>query len=203
MANKTIRSHRERVKQAKIIIGTSYKNERISIIDREAFVEFLLLEDIANLYKIRLRKTEAIIPNDRAGERSRGVNIRKFKAIINVFNAAISVAQSAIDSGDYRKVWRSIHEGALMSTANSVNTLPQLKKLAIELLKDLTDDMAEAEEVNIKLEEDIDDLDAHEQNVFTVKGITPTIAQINDVIRDAEEAIPDDIKKNNRPNPNT
>ena len=204
MAEKVIRSHRARVKQANETLKNNprFKRERISIIDREAFVEFFLLEDIVKLYNIRLREEKAYIPRGRADEKGRQQNIEKFSAIIDVFNAAIGAARSAINSGDYKRVWKAIHEGALMATANSVRNLPELKRLAIDLLRELSSDMTYSLDVRRELEEDLDDLDAHEQNVRKVKNLPPTMDEIEEVIRAAEAAIPD-RNRNSRIDPNT
>ncbi len=204
MAEKVIRSHRARVKQANETLKNNprFKRERISIIDREAFVEFFLLEDIVKLYNIRLREEKAYIPRGRADEKGRQQNIEKFSAIIDVFNAAIGAARSAINSGDYKRVWKAIHEGALMATANSVRNLPELKRLAIDLLRELSSDMTYSLDVSRELEEDLDDLDAHEQNVRKVKNLPPTMDEIEEVIRAAEAAIPD-RNRNSRIDPNT
>lgn len=204
MAEKTIRSHRARVKQANETLknNSSYKGERISIVDREAFVEFYLLEDIVKLYNTRLRREQAYVPQGRADEKGKRQNIEKFSAIIAVFNAAIGAARSAINSGDYKKVWKAIHEGALMAAANSVRSLPELKSLAIELLRELSEDMVVAVDVSHELDEDLDDLDAHEENVRRVKDLPPTMDEIEEVIRAAEAAIPD-RKKTSRLDPNT
>ena len=53
--SKTIRSHRARVRQANEALKNDPKlsKERISIVDREALVEFYLLEDIVDLYQVR------------------------------------------------------------------------------------------------------------------------------------------------------
>lgn len=204
MAEKTIRSHRARVKQANDTLKNNprYKRERISLIDREAFVEFYLLEDIVKLYNTRLREEQAYTPQGRADEKGKKQNIEKFSAIIAVFNAAIGAARSAINSGDYKKVWKAIHEGALMAAANSVRSLPELKSLAIELLRELSEDMVVAVGVSHELDEDLDDLEAHEENVRRVKDLPPTMDEIEEVIRAAEAAIPD-RKKTSRLDPNT
>ena len=204
MAQKIIRSHWARVKQANYTLenNPSYRTQRISIIDREAFVEFFLLEDIVALYKMRLREEQAYVPYGRADEKGKKQNIEKFSAIIAVFNAAIGAARSAINSGDYKKVWKAIHEGALMAAANSVKNLPELKNMAIELLRELSDDMVVAVDVSHELDEDLDDLDAHEENVRRVKDLPPTMDEIEEVIRAAEVAIPD-RKKTSRLDPNT
>lgn len=192
MADKTIRTHRERVKQANDMLKnhSRYSHERISIIDREAFVEFYLLEDIVTLYEKRLEGEKNYNPIGRADEKGRCTNIAKFSAIINVFNAAIGAARAAISSGDYKKVWRAIHEGPLVVAANSVRYLPKLREMAVELLCELSKDMSDAEVTAHGIDEDLDDLEAHEANVRNVKGI-PTIADIEEVIRAAELAIPD------------
>ena len=203
MAEKTIRSHRARVKQANETLKNNprYKRERISIIDREAFVEFYLLEDIVKLYNMRLREEQLYVPQGRADEKGKKSNIEKFSAIISVFNAAIGAARSAINSGDYKKVWKAIHEGALMAAANSVKSLPELRKLAIEMLRELSADTVESVDVMRGLDEDLDDLDAHEENVRRVKDLPPTMDEIEEVIRAAEMAIPD-RKRNSRLDPN-
>ncbi len=204
MGEKTIRSHMARVKQANETLKKhpKFSRERISIIDREAFVEFYLLEDIVKLYNIRLGEEKAYVPQGRADEKGRKQNIEKFSAIINIFNAAIGAARSAINSGDYKKVWKAIHEGALMAAASSVKNLPELKSLAIELLRELSEDMMTAVDISHELDEDLDDLDAHEENVRRVKDLPPTMDEIEEVIRAAEAAIPD-RKKTSRMDPNT
>ena len=204
MAEKIIRSHRARVRQANDTIKNNprYKRERISMIDREAFVEFYLLEDIVKLYNIRLKEEQAYIPQGRADKNGKQSNIEKFSSIINVFNAAIGAARTAINSGDYKKVWKAIHEGALMAAANSVRSLPELRKLAIELLRELSSDMIVAVSEANELDEGLDDLDAHEANVRAVKNLPPTMDEIEEVIRAAEAAIPDK-KRNSRLDPNT
>lgn len=204
MAGKIIRSHRARVKQANYTLKNNpiYRTQRISLVDREAFVEFYLLEDIVALYKMRLRAEQAYVPEGRADEKGRKQNIEKFSAIIAVFNAAIGAARSAINSGDYTRVRKAIPEGALMSTANSVRNLPELKMLAIELLRALSADMTYAMETSRDLDEGLDELDAHEENVRRVKDLPPTMDEIEEVIRTVEAAIPD--KKNiSRINSNT
>lgn len=204
MAEKIIRSHRARVRQANETIKNNprYKRERISIVDREAFVEFYLLEDIVKLYNIRLREEQAYIPQGRADEKGKQSNIEKFSAIISVFNAAIGAARTAINSGDYKKVWKAIHEGALMAAANSVRSLPELRALAIEMLRELSSDMLVAIGEAQGLDEDLDDLDAHEANARSVKNLPPTMDEIEEVIRAAEAAIPD-RKRNSRLDTNT
>lgn len=197
--SKTIRSHKERVRHAKEFLqrNSRYKNERISIIDREAFVEYFLLEDIVELYSIRLKGEQAYVPVGEHDEKGRELNIKKFTAIINIFNAAIGAARSAISSGEYKKVWKAIHEGALMSASKSVKNLPELRSLASEMLRELSNDTIEAEIEDEKSKGDLEELNRHEENVRRVKNIPFTKDEIEEVIRVAEAVIPD-RKKNSR-----
>lgn len=192
MAEKTIRSHRERVKEANNTIKYHpyYKTNNISIIDREAFVEYYLLEDIVKLYTQRLDREQKRVTYGRLGEKSRITNIEKFSAIIDIFNAAADVAIGEINSGNYKKVWKAIPEGALMVAAGNTKNLYKLKDMAIELLRELSKDRTDAQETVQKMNEDADALDAHEANVRKVKGL-PTVEDIEEVIRAAELAIPD------------
>lgn len=206
MAEKILRSHRARVRQAKETLKNNerYRGQRISIIDREAFVEFYLLEDIVRLYEVRLANEQNYHSDGRLDEMARQRNMKKFSAIIDVFKAAVGAARAAIDSGDYKKVWKAIHEGALMAAANSVKNLPELKKMAIELLRELSEDMVVAEDLSHGLDEDLDDLEAHEENVRRSKNLPFTRDEIEEVIRAAEAVIPDKkSKKASRLDPNT
>lgn len=170
MEKNILRSHRARVAQANLMLKNSpkYSRLRISIIDREAFVEFLLLEDIVKLYEIRLRVEQNYIPHGQTDEMAKERNIAKLSAIIDIFKAAIEAAHSAIDSADYKKVWKSIPEGALMTAAKSIRHLPELKNLGIDMLRELCDG-AEGDAMD----------------------------KIEDVIRAAELAIPDKKKPAN------
>lgn len=204
MEEKAIRSHRARVKQANDALKNNprYRIERISIIQREAFVEFYLLEDIVKLYKIRLKNEQAVITQGRTDERGKRSNIEKFSAIISVFNAAVGAARAAINSGNYKRVWKAIPEGKLMAAVNSVRNLPKLRKLAIKLLRDLSFDAMEAVNEAHEVDESLDNLDAHEANMRRVKNLPPPMDEIEEVIRAAEAAIPD-RKRNSRLDPNT
>ena len=204
MAEKIIRSHRQRVKAAKAVIPSNpiYRVERISIVDREAFVEFFLLEDIRRLYQIRLKREEDRVAVGSVDQRGRNKNIEKFSCIIDVFNAAIGSALAAINSGDYKRVWKAIPEGALMAAANSVRNLPVLRKLAVEMLRDLYNDAYEASSISYGLEEDIQELDEHDANFRGYNNIPLTPESIEEVIRAVEAAIPDK-KYTTKVNPNT
>ncbi len=198
MQKKIIRSHAARVKDAKKLLESPrYSGLYISQFDREAFVEFFLLEDILDLYQIRLKDEKAYVPRGRADAKGREINIKKFEAIIKVLDAAIGAARSAINAGNYKMVWKAIHEGPMMLAANRIKYLPELRKMAIEILKQLLDEMDEAEVMAQGIDEDLDDLEAHEENVRRVKGLPSfNMEEIEEVIRIAEAVIPD--RKSNK-----
>lgn len=198
-----IRSHKARVKQANDTLKTNprYMNERISIFDREAFVEFYLLEDIERLYRMRLANEEAYVPQGRADERGRTANIARFKAIISLFQSAIGACRAAISAGLYKAVWKAIPERALMVAANSVKRLPVLREIASDILRDLYKDETFVELLVKGMEEDLDDYDINDKNTREYYQL-PTQDEIDEIIRSAEEIIPDK-KRNNKVNPNT
>ncbi len=192
MKQQIIRSHRDRVKQANEFLKNSerYRVERISIFDREAFVEFFLLEDILSLYKIRLQDEESRTGETRAEQMAIERNMTKFKAIVSLFNSVIGVARAAINSGEYSLVWKAIPEYPLMMAANSTRKLPQLREMAATLLQALSDGMMEAGREVERMDEDLDNLESHEANVRKVTGL-PSMEEIEAVIQEAERAIPD------------
>ncbi len=198
-----IRSHKERVRQANDTLknNSRYNIERISIFDREAFVEFYLLEDIERLYRMRLANEEAYVPQGRADERGRVANIERFKAIINLFQAAIGACRAAISAGLYKAVWKAIPERALMVAANSVKRLPVLREIVGDILRDLYKDKTFVELVLKGVNDDLDDYDINDKNTREYYQL-PTQDEIDEVIRSAEEVIPDK-KRNNKVTPNT
>ena len=188
MQQKFITSHSFRVQRAKELLKKS--PERISIWDREAYVEFYLLEDIVRLYEYRLEQEKKKHVETHAGAKAKALNIEKFSSILNIFKSATEIAWGEITSGNYSIVWKSIHEHALMMAAGSVKNLPQLKQLAIQLLRDLSDEAINATSENVNFNEELDDLNSHEENVRKVKGV-PSSDEIDALIKAVEVAIPD------------
>lgn len=185
---KFITSHRHRVQKADEWVKR--QPERLSVFDREALVEFYLLEDIARLYEYRLDQEKKKVVETRAGEKVKKVNIEKFTAILKLFKSAIEVAWGQITSGNYSVVWGAIPEHALMMASSNVKNLPELRKLAVRLLRRLTDEALVATEASVGLEEDLDDIDSHEANARSVKGL-PSSEEIEAIIKAVEVAIPD------------
>ncbi len=167
--------------------------ERISIFDREALVEFYLLEDVVRLYEFRLRNEHQKVVDTRAGQKATNLNLEKFTAIINIFKAAIEVAWAEITSGNYSSVWKAIPEHALMKAAGSIKYLPELREIAVNLLKSLSSDALNASLQNKMLDSALDELEDHEANVRRVRDI-PSTEEIEEIIKAVEIAIPDKKK---------
>ena len=188
---KFITSHRSRVKRAEEYRKNS--PEKISIFDREALVEFYLLEDIVRLYEYRLSEEQKKKVETRAGEMSKKRNMEKFSAIINIFKSAIEIAWGEIASGNYKAVWSAIPEHALMVAASKLKYLPELRELAVRLLKTLSNEALEATQQNVLFEESLDEIEDHESNFRRVKGL-PSTDEIDEIIKAVEVAIPDEKK---------
>ena len=138
-----IRSHRARVACANQIV----KNmpEKISIFDREAIVEFLLLEDVLKLLDHKLEREKKRKTTSPGGEKSRLSNITTLTALIKVFTTAIEIAQGQIEIGEYQSVWSSINEHALMQGARGAKKNQKvLKNVAVKMLRSLYEDAREA-----------------------------------------------------------
>lgn len=189
MAKTTIRSHRARVQAAKDFLATSsrYSAEKISLLDREAFVEFFLLEDIYALYEMRLANAQSRNKKTLAGKYSKQSNIRKFKAFLEVLGSAMEVAEGMIESGEYAKVRRAIPEALLMIFANSVKFLPTLTKIATEMYEDLSGESLEAEDQRDDMTESVEETHAHEENVRRAKALPDLDPNLAETI---EEVLP-------------
>ena len=191
---KYIRSHRQRVKQANKTIRTNehYKRERISIIDREAFVEFFLLEDILLMNETRLKIAKGERMKSTSGEKSNRKQIERYEAYIELLQSAIEQAKLAIDSGNYSIVWKSIPEHALMTKASSLKNLEQLKDMTVGILERIFADTRDAVGTVDELNRAVDRLESHDENARRVADIPATTEEkIADVIRRANEAFSD------------
>ncbi|MCM1130162.1 MAG: hypothetical protein NC310_06900 [Roseburia sp.] len=158
-------------------------------------MEFYLLEDVVRLYEYRLKNEKQKIVDTVAGKKAKNLNLEKFTAIINIFKAAIEVAWAEITSGNYSSVWKAIPEHALMKAAGSTKYLPELKAIAVDLLKALSNDSLNATLQNQMLDSALAELEDHEANVRRVKGI-PSTEEIEEIIKAVELIIPDKKKTN-------
>lgn len=127
IADCRVRTHKERVKCARGYYKPPHTPFRLSIIDREAIVEFYLLEDLAKLYRSRLsdlynakKEFDTKIQNTYAG-------------IIYFLDSSISIAHCCIISGDYKCVWSNINEHALIVDSKSDKHLSDFYKITEEM----------------------------------------------------------------------
>lgn len=200
---KFIRSHKDRVREANRL--RKELPDKISIVDREAIVEFLLLEDVVRLYENKLANSvHQDNQKTRAGKLARKNNIEQFAAILKIFETATEVAKALIDNGNYKAVWKAIPEHALMVASGKTKYLIKLREIAVTLLRTLSEEALAASGEAQKLDEDLNELEDHDANVRTVAGL-PSFEEIDEVIKAVEVAIPYETKNstnNKRPNIN-
>lgn len=171
MAKQTniIRSHRARVVAANEEVKR--RPEKITIFDREALVEFYLLEDIERLYKFRLEREVAKNPDTPHGIKMKELNIELFANFINVFKSAAETAWGLIDNGNYKAVWRSIPEHQLMIASNSTKYLRKLAELANDILSSVVEESIKSAQASGILDDQLEDIEAHEENARRVLGL--------------------------------
>ena len=183
---KFITSHRDRVARANEFVRKS--PEKMSLIDREAVVEFYLLEDIERLLEYRLQTEQQTVYQTRAGQLAQSRKIAKYTAAINVFRSMIEVSISQIHDGQYKDVWSNIPEHALMFAAGNTKNLKKLCEMAPKSLRDIFDDANEAIEMHEGLQEALDELEDHDKNVRTVKGM-PTNDDLTGTLNEMKEVV--------------
>jgi hypothetical protein len=203
MAEKIIRSHRARVKQANEYIKNS--SERISIFDREAFVEFFLLEDIERLYKIRQSKVSSRKPETKEGIFYQKKQREKIAYLLYMLKSCIEIMFGKISEGRYSDVWKAIHEHALMVAAGREKYLDQLISLTEGMLE-------EVDKAAFKYSQKMHDkgifltaLEKTDEDLRTLEGLPSDeegIGYINDVIN-PDEAVTPNEKPESRLKPNT
>ena len=166
---------------------------KVSLIDREAFVEYLLLEDLKKFYEDRLEAVKhpnAPGESTRAGQMAKAMNVEKFSAMCELFKSATDVAAHRLLDNDFSSVWRAIPEHALLTASSNVKNLPKLRAIVVDLLRELQEaQLASVAEVK-KLNEALDDVEAHDANARLVCDL-PDPSVIEETIKAAELAIPD------------
>ena len=168
---KLITSHGFRVKRAKEYVKNS--PEKISIIDREAIVEFYLLEDIQRLYVYRLNRAIQSPPRQTRDGAMSGASTQKIlRSTLHLIQSAIEIAEDKINTGRYSDVWKAIPEGALMHAAGNLKYLEKMKEMLSELLGQLSPEALQAVQVVMKREEELDDIRDNEANYCEHFGIS-------------------------------
>ena len=147
-----ITSHRKRMKKAKTWEDMAKcSEERNSRALRKACAKVFLLEDIADLYESRLKKENEGRPLTRAGELARERNILQFECIIKLFHAAIDVATSMINAGNYKIIDQAISERKLRYTAERNDLLPKLRGMVTDILDGISRDLYQTVQENQNL----------------------------------------------------
>lgn len=187
MTSTFITSHYKRVIKANNAIKYSPEiNHRKA---KNAYVKFYLLEDILELYKYRLTIEEEKVLNTHAGEMAKARNTEKFKAVVTIFESVIEVAWSAIISGKYKVVKCAIKERALIAATGNINCLSKLRELAVNMLKELSNEVLIAEEEKYNFDKSLDNLEKYEQQYHNCCEWL-SAQKVKDLIKEVEEAIP-------------
>lgn len=187
-----ITSHRKRIKKAKIMaeLMAECSEEKNSRALKKACAKVFLLEDIVDLYESRLKKEKDGRPLTRAGELARERNILQFQCIIKLFHAAIDVATSIINAGNYKIIDQAISERKLMYTAERNYLLPKLRGMVTDILDGISRDLYRTVQENQNLEEDLTELVMREETIAKYKDL-PSLEEIKALIETAEKDIPD------------
>lgn len=201
--DKFISNHKTRVQRANEYVRKS--PERISIFDREAIVEFYLLEDIERLYKYRQDRVAERLPETEEGRIYRELQYEKLGYLLCMLKACIEVMQGKIQEGEFSDVWKAIHEHALMMAAGREKYLNQLISLVEEMLKDIDETTLEIARNRKEQGEFIKELRDHDINVrkyYDLPANEDSCEHINDVAQAADATVPNDANKS-RLDPNT
>ena len=195
---KYLTSHKSRVERAKEIVKES--PEKISIFDREAFVEFFLLEDIERLYLYRYKKVQGRKKETREGVFYQKKQLEKMHYLLYMLKKCIDVMEGKLDDGAYSDVWKAIHEHQLMVAAGNMKYLDNLVALTETMLGDVDKSALELAKKKRKADEFMDDLEEHDANARTVWDL-PSESDVEGMLEAVEVEIPDDRKKR-KPNLN-
>ena len=133
---KFITSHKFRVEKAKKQLETW--PDKVTIFDREAFVEFYLFEDIIKFYKFKLSEEASKEVSDEKSEKKKNAKIKIYSEIIDVFSGICELAYAYMRNGNYKIVWSSVPEHALMTAANKPKYSKKLLEIAMEIADGLS-----------------------------------------------------------------
>jgi len=169
--NKIIRTHKERVRAAEHF-RKNVSRERISIIDREAYVECYLLEDMRRLYELRLQEALADDKIVTSFGVSAQINfIGQLTSLVEVLSSCIEAAKYIIKAGKYSLVWMAINESALMRASKKMEGMEQVLEMALKLDKELQEGRLKADEYLKALKEGKKENDRHIDNTRAVRGV--------------------------------
>lgn len=106
-----------------------------------------------------------------------------------MLTGCIEVFNMKIDAGSYSDVWKAIHEHQLRVAAGNMKYLDQLVKMTESMLKEVDEEALEAAQKMLDAGEFMNDLEAHDANVRSLRGI-PEYEEVDTVIdpMDAEKS---------------
>lgn len=188
-----ITSHSFRRKRANDVVARS--PERISVFgDREALVEYYLIEDIIHLYEYRLKQVLNDPASTKGGKIGASKSAQKYTALLNIFKTIGDLSRILLHEGNYTAVRTAIHERALMRAAGKMKYIAKMKNMAIDIARSLSQECLDVWAANTEMEEEFDIVEMTEEDLRTVRGL-PSQDEVAALIRELETAIPDDAPK--------
>lgn len=173
-----IRSHAERVKKANEYVKKfRAEGKSINIFDREAIVEYLLLEDLCNYAKDNVVEMRAIVEgkgkklSSKGGRLAASTKAREYAALAKGLQTLTEVVYLKIQNGEYSSVWKMIPEHILMKMARSQKYLMQFIAIVTDMLKESKNDMQFAEFGYQKVDEEIDRIEAEIKNMDEINSV--------------------------------
>ena len=162
-----IRSHAERVKKANEYVKKfRAEGKSINIFDREAIVEYLLLEDLCNY-----AKDNVVELSSKGGRLAASTKAREYAALAKGLQTLTEVVYLKIQNGEYSSVWKMIPEHILMKMARSQKYLTQFIAIVTDMLKESKNDMQFAEFGYQKVDEEIDRIEAEIKNMDEINSV--------------------------------
>lgn len=177
---KFITSHAERVKRAKEWIKRL--PEHISRFDREAFVEFFLLEEVEGLYRYRYGKVKSRKPTTREGIHFQKKQLEKMHYLIYMLVKCIEIMHGKLDEGAYSDVWMAIPEHQLKMAANNLKYLDKLIEITEDMLNDMSQEALALARKMKEQDEFMNDLEIHEANARSYYDVAEFNGEIDEII---------------------
>ena len=178
--DKFITSHKTRVLKAKEQLKNWF--EKVSIFDREAFVEYYLLEDIIRLYEYKVKQEKKIQPDTVRGQMLQKENLRKFESVLVTFKSIAETCYAQMRNSNYKIVWKNIPEGVLMKMASKVSYLNDLIEMSNEMFEKISSEAIQSEKGVKFLKDSNEDLKAHAENTRNFYDLPNTEEELKEVI---------------------
>ncbi|MGN0796853.1 MAG: hypothetical protein ACI4M5_01450 [Christensenellales bacterium] len=184
MAEPRIRNHKERKEAAECFL----RNNRITYYQREAYIEFFLIEDIYNLYTYRLKISHLRYQKEKDAYNRHiySLSLQQFCALLDILKKNMILLEAMIQRGEYKVVEKSIPEHKLMRMAANVKNLHKLAELASKLHKRMSEETLKYIVVDDDLRKVLADEKSHFENSKIVKGLMSdeeTLNMVDDLLK--------------------